>query len=88
MKTLLKFLLIVFVFASAFTTNAQQDDNNYFQLSPRIGYDFPSYNNNTPYIDYNGGMDLGLSLDYYWNWFGLGFDFDYIKNQLVRRRYF
>ncbi|WP_292943314.1 OmpA family protein [Olleya sp. UBA1516] len=81
MKTLLKFLLIVFVFASAFTTNAQQDDNNYFQLSPRIGYDFPSYNNNTPFIDYNGGMDLGLSLDYYWNWFGLGFDFDYIKNQ-------
>ncbi len=81
MKTLLKFLLIVFVFASAFTTNGQQDDNNYFQLSPRIGYDFPSYNNNTPYIDYNGGLDLGLSLDYYWNWFGLGFDFDYIKNQ-------
>lgn len=81
MKTLLKFLLIVFVFASAFTTNAQQDDNNYFQLSSRIGYDFPSYNNNTPFIDYNGGLDLGLSLDYYWNWFGLGFDFDYIKNQ-------
>ncbi|WP_397363899.1 OmpA family protein [Olleya sp. R77988] len=81
MKNLLKLLLIVFVFASAFTTNAQQDDNNYFQLSPRIGYDFPSYNNNTPYIDYNGGLDLGLSLDYYWNWFGLGFDFDYIKNK-------
>lgn len=55
-------------------------DQNYFQLSPRVGYDFPDYNNNTPYIDYNGGLDLGLSLDYYWNWFGLGVDFDYIKN--------
>ena len=81
MKNLFKFLLIAFVFASAFITNAQQEDTNYFQLSPRIGYDFPSYDNNTPYIDYKGGLDLGLSLDYYWNWFGLGFDFDYIKNQ-------
>ena len=81
MKNLFKLLLIAFVFASAFTTNAQQEDTNYFQLSPRIGYDFPSYDNNTPYIDYKGGLDLGLSLDYYWNWFGLGFDFDYIKNQ-------
>ncbi|SFI53542.1 OmpA family protein [Olleya namhaensis] len=81
MKNLFKFLLIAFVFASAFITKAQQEDTNYFQLSPRIGYDFPSYDNNTPYIDYKGGLDLGLSLDYYWNWFGLGFDFDYIKNQ-------
>ena len=81
MKNLFKLLLIAFVFASAFITNAQQEDTNYFQLSPRIGYDFPSYDNNTPYIDYKGGLDLGLSLDYYWNWFGIGFDFDYIKNQ-------
>ncbi|WP_317044759.1 OmpA family protein [Olleya sp. Bg11-27] len=81
MKKLFNFLLIIFLFASAFIANAQQGDTNYFQLSPRIGYDFPSYNNNTPYIDYKGGLDLGLSLDYYWNWFGLGMDFDYIKNQ-------
>ncbi len=81
MKNLLKFLLIILVSASAFTTYAQQEDTNYFQLSPRIGYDFPSYNNNTPYIDYKGGLDLGLSLDYYWNWFGLGIDVDYIKNK-------
>lgn len=56
-------------------------DKNYFQLSPRVGYDFPSYKNNTPYIDYKGGLDLGLSLDYYWNWLGVGADFDYITNQ-------
>ena len=73
---------MLFVFANTFSAMSQQEplDRNYFQLSPRVGYDFPTYNNNTPYIDYKGGLDLGLSLDYYWNWFGLGADFDYIKN--------
>ena len=55
--------------------------DNYLQLSPRLGYDFPTYNNNTPYIDYKGGLDLGISLDYYWKWFGIGADFDFIKNK-------
>ncbi|WP_179351542.1 OmpA family protein [Winogradskyella vidalii] len=63
------------------TVQEEALDRNYFQLSPRVGYDFPTYKNNTPYIDYNGGLDLGLSLDYYWNWFGVGADFDYIINQ-------
>lgn len=53
----------------------------YFQISPRVGYDFPTYKNNTPYIDYNGGLDFGISLDYYWNWFGVGADFGYIMNK-------
>lgn len=83
MKNLIKLLGLVVVFASTFSTMAQEEplDKNYFQLSPRVGYDFPTYNNDTPYIDYKGGMELGLSLDYYWNWFGLGADVDYIKNQ-------
>ena len=83
LKNTIKLFLVVLVCALSFTTQAQQieNDRNYFQLSPRIGYDFPSYNNNTPDIDYKGGLDLGLSLDYYWNTFGLGFDFDYIKNK-------
>lgn len=55
--------------------------NNYFQISPRIGYDFPTFDNNTPYIDYKGGLEAGISLDYYWKWFGIGADFDYIKNK-------
>jgi hypothetical protein len=78
MKNLLKLLLFVFVFSNTLTTTAQEEslDQNYFQLSPRIGYDFPTYKNKTPYIDYKGGVDLGLSLDYYWNWFGIGADFD------------
>ena len=83
MKTIFKSIVLFTILISALNGNAQEypSDNNYFQLSPRVGYDFPTYKNNTPYIDYNGGIDLGLSLDYYWNWFGLGFDFDYIKNQ-------
>lgn len=49
-------------------------------VSPRVGYDLPMFNNDTPYIDYDGGLDLGASVDYYWGWFGIGVDFDYIKN--------
>ncbi|WP_157972842.1 OmpA family protein [Aureibaculum luteum] len=89
MNELLKSVLLLFVFAYAFTLTAQnksQDkdeplDRNYFRISPRFGYDFPTYNNDTPYIDYEGGLDLGLSLDYYWTWYGVGVDFDYIMNQ-------
>jgi outer membrane protein OmpA-like peptidoglycan-associated protein len=55
--------------------------DNYLQISPRIGIDYPTYNNNTPYIDYMGGMELGLSVDYYWKWIGAGIDFDFIKNK-------
>lgn len=80
MKTLFKALMLFVMFISI--TNLQaQENKNHFQISPRVGYDFPTYNNNTPYIDYKGGLELGLSLDYYWNWFGVGADFDYIKNK-------
>lgn len=81
MKTTIITLLLVI--ASLWSMQAQEDhpDHNYWQFSPRVGYDMPTYNNNTPYIDYKGGLDIGFSVDYYWKWFGLGFDFDYIKNQ-------
>lgn len=50
--------------------------------SIRGGYDvLPFYNNNTPYVDYKGGITTGLSINYYWNWIGLGGDFDYIQNR-------
>jgi len=82
MKNLFKILLMLFVFTNTFSGQAQDLplETNYLQISPRVGYDFPTYDNNTPYIDYNGGVELGLSVDYYWNWFGIGADFDYIKN--------
>ncbi len=57
-------------------------DKSFFLFSPRLGFDLKQwYQNNTPYIDYKGGIDLGFSADYYWNWIGLGLDFDYIKNR-------
>ena len=75
MKTLFKTFLLVITFLSLTTTSAQNEHQkeNYFQMSPRLGYDFPTFDNNTPYIDYKGGLEVGLSLDYYWNWFGIDF---------------
>ncbi|MBZ4190274.1 OmpA family protein [Niabella sp. 3A5MI-3] len=50
------------------------------------GYDlFPDYKNNTPYIDYKGGLNLGVTAGYYWKWFSVGADADYIKNQPVNK---
>lgn len=72
---------MLFVMFISITNLQAQQNENYFQISPRVGYDFPTFNNNTPYIDYKGGLEAGLSLDYYWRWFGIGADFDYIKNK-------
>ena len=53
-----------------------------FGASVRGGYDLlPFYNNNTPYINYKGGLAAGASVNYYWGWLGLGGDFDYIQNR-------
>ena len=78
-------LLLLTAFQSkAQTTTTQVDPlkrSGWF-ISPRIGYDIlPMYKNNTPYINYKGGIEAGISADYYWNWFGLGADFDFIKNK-------
>ncbi|WP_438962118.1 OmpA family protein [Nonlabens sp.] len=75
-------MIMVFFLGLGNLLHAQVDHatDNYLQISPRIGYDFPTYYNNTPYIDYNGGIMAGLSVDYYWNWIGIGADIDYIRN--------
>lgn len=80
-KNLLPFFAILLVFAFKIQAQETPVSKNYFQISPRIGYDFPTYNNSTPYVDYKGGLLLGISFDYYWSWFGLGLDLDYIQNQ-------
>jgi len=87
MKKLLP-LLFSLLLLSSFQSKAQTSStidplkrSGWF-ISPRIGYDIlPMYKNNTPYIDYKGGIEAGISTDYYWNWFGLGADFDFIKNK-------
>lgn len=76
-------LIILFLVGVIFSANAQTTppiSDSGLQLSLRAGYDFPLFKNNTPYIDYKAGPEFGASLDYYWKWFGLGFDFDYINN--------
>jgi outer membrane protein OmpA-like peptidoglycan-associated protein len=78
---LLIMVSIVQIHAQVATTFNQINSKSYFQLSPRVGVDIPSFNNNTPYIDYKAGLDVGLSADYYWGWFGIGADVDYIKNK-------
>lgn len=82
MKKFIQQTLLIAALILGFHSIAQveQATDRYFQIAPRVGYDFPTYLNNTPYIDYNGGIETGISLDYYWGWFGLGADFDYIKN--------
>ncbi len=79
----LKIILLLFV-GIYFSTNAQTTptpiSNKGLQLSVRAGYDKPLFKNNVPYVKYKSGPEFGTSLDYYWNWFGLGFDFDYINN--------
>ncbi|MBF4982837.1 OmpA family protein [Nonlabens mediterrranea] len=81
MKLYKPLLILLILLQSIFSwSQVNHATNNYFQISPRIGYDFPSYHNNMPYIDYNGGLEAGISVDYYWNWIGVGIDVDYIKN--------
>jgi len=53
-----------------------------FRFGLNGGYDlFPDYKNNTPYIRYQGGLSAGLTAGYYWKWFSVGADVDYIKNR-------
>lgn len=81
MKKLFNNVAVVILLLFCANTFAQDTIQNGFQFAPRVGYDFPTYKNNTPYIDYKGGIDLGFSADYYWNWIGVGFDLYYIKNK-------
>ncbi|MFN8275760.1 MAG: OmpA family protein [Flavobacteriaceae bacterium] len=82
MKKWSQFLLKAAVFLFAYQIHCQETETkkNYFRLAPRFGIDFPTYQNNTPYVDYRSGLMLGLSADYYWNWFGVGADVDFIQN--------
>jgi len=77
-SVLLLFLLLVQFFNSQFRNSLY--DNNQFNISLRGGLDFPSYDNQTKYIDYKPNLNLGISADYYFNWIGLGIDADYLQN--------
>jgi outer membrane protein OmpA-like peptidoglycan-associated protein len=84
----IKIVITALVVFSAMQTHAQigaavnqVTSKSYFQLTPRVAADLPNFKNNTPFIKYKAGLGVGLSADYYWGWFGLGADVDYIKNR-------
>ncbi|WP_124640190.1 OmpA family protein [Amniculibacterium aquaticum] len=91
----LKLLSAIFLGGLSFFSSfhAQEVDvarplkNNAFRVSIRGGYDFPNFKKLSadqklqPFYKYEGGFMAGASLDYYWDWFGLGLDYDYIRNQ-------
>ncbi len=80
MRKLLLILLLSFVqFFSSQLRNSLYD-NNQINISLRGGLDFPSYDNQTKYIDYKPNLNLGISADYFFNWIGVGIDADYLQN--------
>lgn len=88
MKIIKLILIVLLVTLQIVQTNAQiagtlnqLTGKSYFQLTPRISADIPNFNNNTAFIKYKTGLDVGLSVDYYWGWFGFGADVDFIKNK-------
>ncbi|MCH5716029.1 hypothetical protein [Niabella hibiscisoli] len=84
MKKIFILLCVLQTLATAIIaqTNANGAAGNGFGASLRGGYDWlPTYNNNTTYINYKGGLAAGASFNYYWGWLGLGGDFDYIQNR-------
>ena len=56
------------------------ENRSYWQISARAGYDFPMYKEDFRFIDYKGGFMGGVSINKYWDWFGIQADGDYIKN--------
>ncbi|RZJ38440.1 MAG: OmpA family protein [Chryseobacterium sp.] len=78
-KYLLLFSLISTQFFNSQFRNSLFDENQ-INISLKGGLDVPSYDNQTKFIDYKPGLNLGLSADYYFNWFGLGIDADYLAN--------
>ena len=88
MKKLKLLFSLFFISLSVYQATAQvvdptgivENKKSYWQLSSRIGYDFPMFKEDFATIDYKGGLMAGLSVNKYWNHWGFEIDFDYIKN--------
>lgn len=88
MKNLKIILASALLASSVFTTVKAQvnptekldNKKSYWQISARGGYDFPTYKEDFRFINYKGGFMGGVSINKYWNWFGIQADADFIKN--------
>ena len=84
MKQLLFAFIALCLFSFAAIAQHEPEDvvKSGFRASLRGGYDvLPKYKTNIPYLDHKGGLSAGASVNYYWNWIGIGADFDYIQNK-------
>jgi outer membrane protein OmpA-like peptidoglycan-associated protein len=91
MKTIKKIRVLLSLIVLAWASNSSfaqetaigeiaSNPKSYWQLSSRVGYDFPMFKEDFKYIDYKGGIMGGLSINKYWNNWGFQTDFDYIRN--------
>ena len=55
---------------------------NYFQIGANLGYDIPDVKNHLAYAEIQNGLKFGVNLNYYWKYFGVGFDVDYFQNNM------
>lgn len=82
----LSFKLYLVLFSFSVLAQDIASKKNDLIITPRVGYDIlPIYDNRAPYVDYEGGLNLGASVDYYFNFIGIGADFDYIKNTAINQ---
>jgi len=92
MKATIKLFLVCFLALLAGSAFAQPDEINEvvpdkdplkyaWQFDLRSGYDFALYDDDDfMFVDYKGGPMLGASAGKYWNWIGVGLDFDWMRN--------
>ena len=79
-----KIYTLIILSCLAISNFAQTITNNkkYSQISIRGGLDNATKHNFTDYVKMPlKGFNVGASFDKYWNWYGLGIDVDYMKNE-------
>ncbi len=74
--------MMIISFAQVLKAQTTDNLNSYWQISGRVGYDFPTYKHDFKYIKYKGGMMGGLSINKFWNNWGFQIDGDYMKNDV------
>jgi hypothetical protein len=65
----LRYILLMAIVVASMITSAQEIEKG-LQLGLKGGYDYPFFDNNTPYVDYTGGLSVEGSIDYFWSKWG------------------